>query len=341
MKTNYYLPVFLLLAIVVLTFFLWDAVYPFIIGIVLSFILNPAVKFIENHKIKSPYSIIIVIILFILFILVFFIFIAPVILSQSYNLMMNLKDYFRESEKLLNNLVKYLINAGFPINKQQVISNIAENLNSLISPFFNSTVTYLLNSLQDIVKNIILVPLTIFYVLKDKVKILTFLNKYLTEKNREKFQQVYSFIVIKLRAYLKSIVIVSLLITTIMTLLLFFWGVKHFITLGIFAGAVSIIPYLGFLLQVLFIAIVQLSTGDSLSSIFWLFIIQLIFNVLIAFIIQPKITNISLRIHPLLFILSIIIGGYTYGVLGMLFSIPAFIITQTVFEYLLKKYEKN
>jgi predicted PurR-regulated permease PerM len=319
---------------------LWPSIYPFVLGIIISFILQPVQKILMKYlRLPLKTSIILVLILFICFILLFFIFLAPMIINESYNLLVNMKNYLKESEKILNTIIQKISEIGFSINKKEVIENFSEFLNNFFAPFFNTTVSYIFTGLQNIIINLIIIPLTIFYVLKDKDNIIRYLSKFMSNDRKKTINVIYKHIVLKLRAYINSLLITCMIISVFMTLILHLFGVKHPFILGLFSGIISIIPYIGLIIQTGLIILVQLSGGATFGSVAWLFIFQLLFYAVISFIIQPKLTNISIKIHPLLFIMTIMIGGHIYGIVGMLFSIPVYIIFQTIIEFFMKRNE--
>ena len=137
---------------------------------------------------------------------------------------------------------------------------------------------------------------------------------------------------LKIKSYVKSLLIVACITVLFMFFLYWIWGLKGFFLLALIAGLLSLIPYAGAFLQILLIAFVQLGSQGSLTEILWLAGIQQGFFVLVSFYIQPKVTNLSVKIHPIIVIACIMVGSFIYGIVGMIFAVPIFLILQTLLK---------
>lgn len=342
-RSNNYALWFIALALGILMALLWQPLSPFLYGIVLSMMLEPVVSLLVKMKLKRKAAIVVVTLFFVVLVFGFVVFMVPFLVSEGTELVLNLRRYItgEEARKIFNSVARALVKLGLADNKEIVINNILAQINELVAPFFRSALYYLVSSFRGIISvllNVILVPLTVYYILKDKEKIIQFFNRYLSSATSEKIKEVSGYIVRKLKGYLKGLLLTSLLITLTMVLIFSLWGIEYAIILAVFGGIVSIIPYLGTLLQIIIIAMIQLTGGAPVSSLLWLAATQVAFYTLIALYIQPKLTNIAVKIHPLLFISSIMVGGYVNGIAGMIFSVPLLLVVQTIAEFHMRKY---
>ena len=118
------------------------------------------------------------------------------------------------------------------------------------------------------------------------------------------------------------------------TCILLIFNVKYAFLLGIIAGLFNFIPYLGSLIAVTLISVITLLTGD-LGKAIQVLIPLLIFQQLDGNFIEPRIMKNSLKISPILVIVSVIAGGAYFGILGMFLAVPLVtIIKQILLEYI-------
>ncbi|HOM37625.1 MAG TPA: AI-2E family transporter [Spirochaetota bacterium] len=331
---------FLSLLIVLAIFFLWEAVYPIIFGIIFFFIIDIFNRKLLKIGIKHNISIIITIMTFLVIIMFIIGLILPFILKQSYNILTNISDYAKKGQELIDSIVKVFKKIGFPVKKEMLINNISNSINSIVYSIFNSLIDYAAYSVRFIIDTIVII-LTVYYFLKDRSNIKNFINENFSTIITEKEKKFITQIGIKLKSYIKSVAVISVVVMVFIILILIIYKIPYSIAIGVFSGIISIIPYVGPLIHIIFIAMIQLTNDYSVTSIVSVILLQLIFYTFIGFYLQPKILSSSLKIHPLIVIMSIIIGSYIYGIVGMIFAVPVAIFIQSLFEVYFKTYIKS
>ena len=110
-------------------------------------------------------------------------------------------------------------------------------------------------------------------------------------------------------------------------------GVKYAVLLGFTIGLFNMIPYFGAIIAVAISALITLITGGVSQTIVML-IVVVILQQIDANIINPKIIGDSLKISPLIVIISVTIGGAYFGVIGMFLAVPI----AAVFKILVNDY---
>jgi predicted PurR-regulated permease PerM len=140
------------------------------------------------------------------------------------------------------------------------------------------------------------------------------------------------------RAMMVEIVVVAALSIIALTIV----GVPYSIVIGILAGVANVIPYLGPAIGIIAAILTILLTGEPLmmivSTIIALEIVQLLDNQLV----YPIIMGRSMEMHPLAILLTVLAGGYTFGLVGMLFAVPVMFLIKEIFIILvvnLRKFE--
>ena len=116
--------------------------------------------------------------------------------------------------------------------------------------------------------------------------------------------------------------------------------VKYAIILGLFIGAMDMIPYFGSIISVAIAEVIILITGGLWKGI-WSFVVLLTLQQLDGNILAPKIMGMSLDMRPLLIIIAITLGGSFFGFLGMLISVPVAAVIQAVAIDFIEEYKQK
>ena len=310
-------------------------VMPFIIGIIIAYILyTPArnverllqkakkLKFLQN-KARSI-SVIIVYIIALLILVLIINYLIPIVSASIIDFVNHFQDYYNIINDKINSL------PDDSILRSEAVTNAVSQLGSVnISEYVN------VQKLTEYAQGALSVAAGIFnffvsiivsaYLLLERGEILKFLRKLSNAifeenvcKNVAKYFHNTNEIFLKfLASQLLDAIVVGILASIAMKIL----GVKYAILLGIMIGLFNMIPYFGAIIAVIIAAIITFITG-GFSQAAWMIVIVTILQQIDANIINPKIVGESLKISPLLVIFAVTIGGAYFGVLGMFLAVP-------------------
>lgn len=310
-------------------------VMPFIIGIIIAYILyTPArnverllqkakkLKFLQN-KARSI-SVIIVYIIALLILVLIINYLIPIVSASIIDFVNHFQDYYNIINDKINSL------PDDSILRSEAVTNAVSQLGSVnISEYVN------VQKLTEYAQGALSVAAGIFnffvsiivsaYLLLERGEILKFLRKLSNAifeenvcKNVAKYFHNTNEIFLKfLASQLLDAIVVGILASIAMKIL----GVKYAILLGIMIGIFNMIPYFGAIIAVIIAAIITFITG-GFSQAAWMIVIVTILQQIDANIINPKIVGESLKISPLLVIFAVTIGGAYFGVLGMFLAVP-------------------
>ena len=116
--------------------------------------------------------------------------------------------------------------------------------------------------------------------------------------------------------------------------------VRYAVILGLFIGAMDMIPYFGSIISVVIAEIVILITGGVWKTV-WSTLALLILQQLDGNLLAPKIMGISLDMRPLEIIVVVTVGGSLFGFLGMLISVPVAAVIRTIIIDFVTEYEEK
>jgi len=136
--------------------------------------------------------------------------------------------------------------------------------------------------------------------------------------------------------YLKGTLFISLMVFASSTIVFSIIGLKAPLLLGLICGIADIIPYLGPYLGAL--PAVLLAFSDSVSTgiitIIALLIIQMIENNFF----RPLVMSKTMKLHPVIVIIGILVFGYLWGVIGMIIATPLIAMIKSIIMFIEKKY---
>lgn len=310
-------------------------IMPFIIGIIISYILYIPARGIEKllKKIKKVkvintkarlISVVIVYILALLILTLVINYIIPIVCASVIDFVNHFQDYYNIISNEINNLPEdsilkseIVMNAVNQIGQANItdyiniekITEYAQGALSIASGIFNFFVSIIVSA----------------YILLERGEILGFLRKIsnaIFEKNTCKniakyFDRTNEIFLKFLASQLLDAIVVGILTSIAMSIL----GVKYAVLLGIMIGLFNMIPYFGAIIAVIIAAIITFITG-GFSQAIWMVVITTILQQIDANIINPKIVGDSLKISPLLVIFAVTIGGAYFNVLGMFLAVP-------------------
>ena len=317
---------------------------PFLVGLLISYILFMPCKKIESILLKSKFkfinkkarglSVIATYIIFVLIIIVIINCIFPILKESVVELVGNIPGYY---ETLVNKYRELpedsVLKSDIIKDKMAELSNI--DMKQLLSINNEKIIEYVKNII-DVFSGIFDVFVSIIvsvYILLQRTTIMKFLRKFaraLFKKNtyeavNKYFTKANEVFFTFISSQLLDAVIVGILTTVAMLII----KVKYAPLIGFTIGFFNMIPYIGAIVAVAIGILITFITG-GLGKALAMAIVVIILQQIDANIINPKIIGVSLEVSPLLVIFSVTVGGAYFGILGMFLGVPIAVVIKTV-----------
>jgi predicted PurR-regulated permease PerM len=183
---------------------------------------------------------------------------------------------------------------------------------------------------------IILIPIIAFYFLMDIDRMRRKATLLIPESIRPRAMDVLSRVGVVFSGYVRGLLIVCLMYGIVTTIVLSLLHLKYGIILGLLAGVLYAVPYLGAMVTMLLVFLVGLATyPHGVSQAIWPTLAMIVLNQLIFDpVITPKIIGKSVGLHPVLSLFALLAGGQLFGLVGMILAVPvAASIQEVVFEF--------
>ena len=177
-----------------------------------------------------------------------------------------------------------------------------------------------------------LLPLYTFFIMFYRDRIFVFFEKITPKENHETVYQIVERIKELVQSYLSGILIVVFIISVVITTGLKIIGVPYAIFLGVLAGLLNVIPYLGIFTAAATSVIISTIMMDSGTAPIFVFFLFLGTHMLEANIITPNIVGSKVSINTLASLMALIIGAEVWGIVGMILFIPLMGITKVILD---------
>ena len=309
----------ILCAFLMMTFF-GSVLTPFLISIVVAYLLVGVQKKIESFNISSKWALVITFAIFIVTGAAMLLWLLPILYTQ-------LQAFVLDIPELFNNFLEFVstLQAKFPelVTSEQItvffqavsseLSSITQNIVKSSIAGIQSTITILLY--------IILFPILVFFFLFDRKNIMDGLSK-LVPGNREMFSNIWTEMDMQLSNYVRGktteIFVVGLCAAIIFSLV----GLKYSALLSVLVGLSVVIPYVGAFLVTVPVVIVGLLQFGLTSEFYILITLYLLLQILDGNLLVPIIFSDAVKLHPVAIILAVFIFGSMFGFWGVFFAIP-------------------
>ena len=330
----------LLCATIVIT--AWTALVPFFLGLLLAYLLLPAVNFLDLHfprvlrrkHVSRPLSILIVYVLasgVIAGILSYFI---PAVSTQAKILGSAAPRLLSQLQGLITIDVVDFIGRIPPEIATWVEANLAkasETLTSAIQTGLTFTIRTVTQTVSFIL-GMVIVPFWLFSVLNDHAQAMRSFYDLVPEKARDDVRNILAIVDGLLSAYVRGQLLLCLVVGGMSTIALLALGVDLALLLGTFAGLFEVIPilgpYIGAIPAVLLALITRPILGLWVALAF--FAIQQIENIFLV----PRISGNAVRFHPAVVMVIVVVGAQVAGLYGLLVAVPVTAIIRDVYQYL-------
>ncbi|MEE8727649.1 MAG: AI-2E family transporter [Rahnella inusitata] len=301
---------------------------PLLVAIVLAYLLEwPTVR-LQHIGLSRTVAVSVVLLLFAGILMLGILVIAPVTWQQGVNLLADLPSMLNRFYDFAATLPKRypaLVDAG-------IIDMMAENMRSKLSGLGESVVKYSLASLVGLLTlaiYLILVPMMVFFLLKDKEQMLNAVRRVLP-RDRGLAGQVWAEMNQQVTNYIRGKVLEMIIVGVATYLVFWVMDLRYSLLLAVLVGISVLIPYIGAMLVTIPVVIVAMFQW-GLGADFWTLIVAyLVVQGLDGNVIVPLLFSEAVNLHPLVIILSVVVFGGLWGFWGVFFAIPLATLVKAV-----------
>ncbi len=341
-RTRTLLTLFILAVLAWVVLSATTALVPFLLGALVAYILLPLVNFLDAHMPKfirgrrfARGLSIVIVYLFVLGLVVgIMAYFVPLVTSQAKALGGQLPKLWNEVQSLLTYDLEDLLAGISPQIQETIRTNVEGALNSVVDAAQRGvirTVTQLSATISFVI-GMVIVPIWTFYVLHDNRYIARSFYELLPDSIREDARCILTIIDELLSSYLRGRLLVCLIVGIAATIVMFIFGIDMAVLLGTIAGVTEIIPVFGPYIGAL--APVLIALIDRPIRALWVALsfaaIQQVENLFLT----PRISGHSVRFHPAMVMVIVVIGAELAGIWGLILGVPLAAVSRDVARYL-------
>ena len=322
-------PYAFILLLLLIVIYLFEVLIPFAIAFIIAYLINP-LKILFDKYLNKTFSSFLSIVFFILGFFSVLILIFPIIFYQLQNLIIIAPEYLDEAEnfiKEINN--KYLLSEKIKaIDYTSFFKPLSDNLLNSGNHLINNGIEFFSS-----VFNIILIFIISFYMSLEFNKIKLFLYDFANKSHFRDFPILIKEIDQVLAKFIRGQGLVCIILSIFYGTGLFLVGIKFGIILGIFAGVISFIPFVGAFLGggfTLILGFTQFGMSFELLTLLLIFVFGQLFE---SYYLTPKLVGDAIKLNPIWIIFALSTGAFLAGFVGVLISLPVAAVLGVLVRY--------
>lgn len=311
---------------------------PLFIGIIIAWLLNPLVRWLESKKIRRSIgaSMAYIILIGIIFLIVKSI--IPILYNQILDLVGNIPNIFLDIKNWALGIFDNIKSNSFDFTN--IRANILDGIDKTSTNLSTKIPTMTLNFITGAISSIgtFLIGLVIgFFLLLSCDNLSKNLLEIVPKKIRKNTSELSKRINQSLRNYVSGALIDTFVVFVVSTIVFAIIGLKAPVLFGLFCGLTNVIPYAGPYIGGAPAVIVGFSqsTGVGIAILIAIILIQTIEGNVLQTLIISKTT----KLNPVTIILGLLLFGYFFGIIGMLLSTPIIGVFKVILQYFDEKYD--
>lgn len=319
---------FLLLVVFGLVWLVGDIMAPVLVSLILAYLLESVVAGMEKWRVPRTIASVFVLLLIVTISAVVLFGLVPVLSKQ-------LTDVMRELPGMIQNIQEQLLRLpeSYPdIFTVDQVNDLITSLRNELTSFTQSVLEFSLARLGTLVMiavYVVLVPIMVFFALKDKDKLLNFARTFVPKRSELTFQ-VWREVDGKIANYIRG-KFVEVLIVWVVTYILFaVMGLNYSLLLSFLVGLSVIIPYVGAVAVTVPIALIGFFQWGFVPKLGYLLLAYQVIQVLDGNVLVPLLFSEVVNLHPLAIITAVLFFGGLFGLWGVFFAIPLATLVQAV-----------
>lgn len=317
---------------------------PFIMGALLAYLADPLVDKLETYKVSRTLSVVVV--FFVLFLVLFlvFLFLIPILETQFKMFLSRIPDY----------LDWLMINAQ-PHLKTYMDVDVSvleiDRLKALLAGHWDEaggiiraiikTISHSSMLVVGWIATLTLTPVITFYLLRDWDNFVAYIKDLLPRSIEPLISQLASESDSVLGAFMRGQLMVMLALGCIYSLGLWLIGVEFSLLIGMFAGFLSFVPYLGLTAGVLIAGIAIIFQTHDIINLLLVFLVFGVAQAIEGMLLTPLLVGEKIGLHPVTVIFAVLAGAQLFGFFGVLLALPIAAILAVILGHLHDSYKES
>jgi putative permease len=303
---------------------------PIFASLVIAYLLEAIVNLLQKSGLSRLLAVIIVFLLFLAFLLFLLFGLLPIVTRQLTQLVQQLPDYIAQGQTLLKQLPQ-----NYPqLVSEDQVSGIINQVGQEIAGIGQQALGWSLASLGSVVTLVVylvLLPVLVFFFLKDKELMLNWAASYLP-KERTLVTKVWADAETQIANYVRGKVAEIFIVGSVTYITFILLGLQYPALLATLVGFSVLIPYIGAAVVTIPIALIAFFQFGWSWEFGHVAIAYAVIQALDGNLLVPLLFSEVVNLHPVAIILAILFFGGLWGFWGIFFAIPLATLVQAVLQ---------
>ena len=307
----------LLLISCLIIYFLGAMLAPLLTAVALAYMLEGPVTAMEQHRLPRLLAVNFVFIIFIAFLVFLIVVLIPLVFGQTRQFLQEVPNMINNGQALLIRLSKEYPQIVPEGSVRQLLGAVSGDITKIGQNILSVSFT----SIPLIVIYLVLVPLMIFFFLKDKRMIMQWLSRFLPS-DRRLINHLWNEMDAQIGNYIRGKVYEIIIVGAFAYMVFKFWGLNYASLLALTVGLSVLIPYIGAFTITIPVALVAYFQWGVSSEFYKVLISYIVLQFLDGNVLVPILFGDVVKLHPIAIIAAILIFGGLWGFWGVFFAIP-------------------
>jgi predicted PurR-regulated permease PerM len=337
---------FWLIAFVLFAAVLWllePVLLPFAAGTAIAYFLNPVVDRLTHHKVHRWLGALIVLGCFALVIGLLLVLILPLLQDQIGALISAFPGYV---EKFRSHVIPWFENwlTRFSPDDVEKIRDAATQYVGNAAGIAGKAVQNVITSglaLIDVLALGIITPVVAFYLMRDWPAVTKAVDSFIPRRHYDVVKKELAEIDSSLSGFVRGQALVCLGLGLVYSIGLTACGLQYSAAIGVIAGILSFIPYVGTAFAWITSIILALVQFDQLGRICFVVAVLLLGHIMESYVLTPRLVGQRVGLHPVWILFALIAGGRLMGFAGVLIAVPVAAVIGVLARFAIKQYKSS
>ncbi|MEM7190825.1 MAG: AI-2E family transporter [Pseudomonadota bacterium] len=322
---------------IILLWALADALLPFVLAAAIAYLTDPLADWLEAHGLSRVLATVVITVVSLGGVVVAILLIVPALVEQIRQLVVLAPEYVDQAKELIALWMPDIQTEGSFLNR--ALANLRENAESwsvdLLQRLWSGSI-----AVVNFLAVLLVTPVVSFYLLMDWDRMVAGIDDYLPRQHRQTIHLLARDLDRVLAGFVRGQLTVCLMLGIFYAIALMIIGLKFGLLIGLFAGLISFVPFVGSVMGGL------LSVGVAVAQYWedpvWIGVVAIVFivgQVVEGNFLTPKLVGDRVGLHPVWLLFALSAFGVVFGFVGMLIAVPAAAAIGVLGRFFLNQYK--
>lgn len=315
-----------------------ELLWPFVISFILAYLLAPLVG-VLSKKLPRTIAIGVLALSLLGFLGIVSYALIPRVIGEVKDFVLSLPAYgayFKNQYQRLDEWLSRYAYTGYANEIQQRFLDRLPEVGKLFADQTTSALRGLTSGIAALL-NLLMIPFVTFYVLKDYDRIREMTANAIPIRHRDRILDFVSRVDLILGQYIRGQLIVSTFIAVLTAVGLSVSGVRYAVILGLTAGALNLIPYVGLTISLGIAMVVALMDAGGLAQCLKVLVVFVIVQGIEGNFLSPRVVGERVGLHPVWVMFALVVAANLWGMVGMLIAIPVAAVVNVIVRIVLQR----